>query len=507
MSKETKSIMFLGTGSDVGKSITATAFCRILKRRGISVAPFKAQNMSNNSFITAEGGEIGRAQVVQAEASGLIPSSDMNPILLKPSSGLGAQVVIQGKVAGQMAAMSYHEYKPNLVKAVMESYHRLAAEFDVIVMEGAGSCGEINLKKNDLVNFGMARRVNAPCVLVGDIDRGGVFAQIIGSMALMTRKEKDLTKGFIINKFRGDPNLFKDGIDIIEKRTRRPVYGLVPFYENIYIDPEDSVAVQTDKRPVLPTQPSKVNVAVIKLPGISNFTDVESLERESDVLVNYLTRAQNLEDYDLLLLPGTKNVVEDAVWLSRTGWAKRIRNFVDSGGWVLGLCGGYQLLGQELHDPLGVESPRKKVKALSIIPLVTRLEGDKILRKVDGKELITNKRIQGYEIHMGRTRPISENAASELNPTVKIRAQGQGPYYLDGYSLDNGRIRGTYVHGLLDAPGFRLEYLNAIRRNKGLPERKKAAPGHGQRFKQYDLLADHYEKYVDVDAVLKEIGI
>ena len=507
MTSNTKTIMFLGTGSDVGKSVTATAFCRILKRRGVSVAPFKAQNMSNNSFITAEGGEIGRAQVVQAEAAGLIPSSDMNPVLLKPSSGLGSQIVIQGRVAGQMEAAEYHRHKPNLVKAVMESFHRLAEQFDVIVMEGAGSCGEINLKKNDLVNFGMARRVDAPCVLVGDIDRGGVFAQIIGSMALMTRKEKDLTKGFIINKFRGDPDLFNDGLDIIQNRTRRPVFGLVPFYETIHIDPEDSVAVQTDKRPIVPTQPKKINVAVIKLPGISNFTDVESLEREPDVLVNYLTRSQSLDNYDLLLLPGTKNVVEDAVWLSRTGWAGRIREFVDAGGWVLGLCGGYQLLGQEVHDPLGVESPRKKVKALGIMPLVTKLEGDKILRKVDGTELLTGRRIQGYEIHMGRTQPISEDAASELTPTVKIRTEGQGPYYLDGYSLDNGRIRGTYVHGLVDAPGFRLEYLNAIRRHKGLPARKQAAPGHGQRFKQYDLLADHYEKYVDVDAIFKEMGI
>ena len=341
MSQKIKTIMFLGTGSDVGKSITAAAFCRIIKRRGYNVAPFKAQNMSNNSFITAEGGEIGRAQVVQAEACGLIPSNDMNPVLLKPSSGLGSQVVVQGQVLAQMEAVEYHLYKKNLVRAVMESFERLSSRHEVIVLEGAGSCCEINLRQNDLVNFAMARRIDAPCVIVADIDRGGVFAQIVGSHVLMTKKERELTAGFIINKFRGDAALFTDGVKIIEKKTGRTVFGVTPFYEDIFIDPEDSVAVQTDKRPLKSLAPDAVNTAVIRLPGISNFTDMEALEREPDIILNYLVRPESLSAYDLVILPGTKNTVEDAVWLSRTGWARRIRDFVSHGGRLAGLCGGF----------------------------------------------------------------------------------------------------------------------------------------------------------------------
>ncbi|MBW1799514.1 MAG: cobyric acid synthase, partial [Deltaproteobacteria bacterium] len=278
-----KAVMFLGTGSDVGKSIAATAFCRILKRRGYRVAPFKAQNMSNNSFVTLEGGEIGRAQVVQAEASGVLPSVHMNPILLKPSSAQGSQVILQGKVFGQMGAMTYHEIKPRLKRAVTASYLRLAEDYDVIVMEGAGSCCEMNLKKNDLVNFPMALDVGASCILVADIDRGGVFAQLIGSVHLMTRKEKSLTRGFLINKFRGDPALFQSGITYIEEKTRKPVFGLVPFFTHIMIDQEDSVVVQEDRKQSQPIGRHTVNVAVLKLPAISNFTDLEIMAREPDV--------------------------------------------------------------------------------------------------------------------------------------------------------------------------------------------------------------------------------
>ena len=503
-----KTIMFLGTGSDVGKSIAATAFCRILKRRGFRVAPFKAQNMSNNSFITVEGGEIGRAQVVQAEAAGLPPSNDMNPILLKPTSGLGAQVVVQGRVRGQMLAADYQAHKKFLVGAVMESFGRLAAEYDVIVLEGAGSCSEVNLRANDLVNFAMAGRVDAPCVLVADIDRGGVFAQIIGSLALMTRREKALTRGFLINKFRGDPDLFKDGVDFIQRRTRRPIYGVVPFYENIHIDPEDSVAVQTDKRPIREPRPDRLNVAVIRLPGISNFTDMEALEREPDVLLNYLFRIGELSPYDLVVLPGSKNSVDDAVWLSRSGWAGRIRDFAGHGGHVLGLCGGYQLLGRELLDPLGVESPRKRVAGLGLLPLSTTMGGDKVLRRVVGRDLATGQKIQGYEIHMGRTTVLNDAPGrGEIRPFLKIRHPGESGSWEDGLRMGDGRIMGTYVHGLLDAPGWRRAFLNRLRTAKGLPERRRAAPARGGRFHQYDLLADHFERYTDVETIVREMGL
>ena len=453
MTTKTKTIMFLGAGSDVGKSIVAAAFCRILKRRGLTVAPFKAQNMSNNSFITMEGGEIGRAQVVQAEACGLAPSSHMNPVLLKPSSGLGSQVVVQGRVLGDMSAVGYHHYKKRLKTAVMESYDYLAARYDVIVMEGAGSCVEVNLKENDLVNFAMAKEVGAPCIVIADIDRGGVFAQIVGSHVLMTNKEKDLTAGWLINKFRGDRSLFDDGVSFIEQKTRKPVFGVVPYFEDIYIDPEDSVAVQIDKRPVIKPRPDRLNVAVIHFPGISNFTDLEALEREPDVIVNYLSRSASLEDYDLLILPGSKNVMEDSYWTAKNGWSRRIKEFAGLGKPILGLCGGYQILGREIRDPLGVESPRGRVKGLGLLPVVTTLEGDKILRQVTGVDIATGRKVRGYEIHMGRTVP-ADNASSDLQPFLRIHAPGSRQAWEDGWIHSGRPDTGGLCSRTVGRPGF-----------------------------------------------------
>ncbi|MBF0528098.1 MAG: cobyric acid synthase [Deltaproteobacteria bacterium] len=508
MNRTTKTIMFLGTGSDVGKSIVATAFCRIFRRRGFSVAPFKAQNMSNNSYVTIEGGEIGRAQVVQAEAAGLPPSSDMNPVLLKPSSNLGSQVVVQGRVRGQMSAAEYHRRKKELQDAVMESFHRLADQHEIIVMEGAGSCCEINLRDQDLANFGMAEKVDAPCVLVADIDRGGVFAQIIGSMVLMSPREKELTAGFIINKFRGDPDLFTSGIEFIEQQTNKPVYGVAPYYTDVFIDPEDSVAVQPDKRPLRPLRSDGLNVAVIRLPGISNFTDLEALEREPDITLNYLGRSQPLDQYDLVILPGTKNTVEDAVWLVRSGWAKAIKNHTAAGGWLCGLCGGYQLLGQHILDPLAVESPRGKVRGLGLMPLTTTLEANKVLRRVVGQDLLLKEPVTGYEIHMGRTEPSGSNHDSiQPSPLLRLHEPGRRTSWLDGWAIEGGRILGTYVHGLFDSPTWRRTYLNHLRQTKGLPERRSATPVRRSRFHQYDRLADHFEQHIDVDSILKIVGV
>ncbi|MBW1766882.1 MAG: cobyric acid synthase [Deltaproteobacteria bacterium] len=493
-----RAIMFLGTGSDVGKSIAATAFCRIFKRKGFHVAPFKAQNMSNNSYVTMEGGEIGRAQVVQAEAAGVLPSVHMNPILLKPSTDLGSQIILKGKVFGQMEAFAYHDFKPRLKKAVMESYDTLAGEYDLIVMEGAGSCCEMNLKQNDLVNFSMAKAANAPCILVSDIDRGGVFAQVIGSYDLMTLKERALTIGFLINKFRGDTRLFSSGIEYIEKKTGKPVLGLVPFYKDILIDSEDSVAVQEDKRELMPVSSKRVNIAVVRLPSISNFTDLEILERETDVVVNYLSRPQDFsKEYDCLVLPGAKNVMEDAAWLNRTGWRKVISRFVNEGGNVLGICGGYQLLGERIRDPLGVESDRKEVKGMGLLPITTVLEGKKVVRKVTGVCLLNKRRVSGYEIHMGRSMPSGRGG----EPFLKIHMIGDKTAWNDGWVINEGRVAGTYVHGILDASGFRGEFLNGLRRDKGLKQR---APKQGRlsRFHQYDRLADHFEAHCDVEKIV-----
>ena len=493
-----KALMFLGTGSDVGKSIAATAFCRILRRRGVRVAPFKAQNMSNNSYVTAEGGEIGRAQVIQAEAAGLLPTVDMNPILLKPSGGTGAQVVLLGRVYAQLDAVSYQQLKSHLRKEVKQAYNRLASQYDVIVLEGAGSCCEINLKKTDLVNFAMARTAQAYCILVADIDRGGVFAQIIGTWHLMSRGERDLTTGFLINKFRGDHRLFADGVDYIEKRTRRPVWGVVPFFHDIFIEKEDSVAVQEDQRPVARSRPDAVNVAVLRLPAISNFTDLEALEGEPDVVINYLSRpAQLSRDYDALILPGTKNVMEDAAWIHEHGWRPVVEAFVESGQPVLGICGGYQLMGEEIRDPDGVESSRSHIYGFGILPVQTVLEREKVVRRVIGQCLATRQRVSGYEIHMGRTSPTRQEGCALL----EIHEPGGRRRWLDGWVGMNGLAAGTYVHGILDNPGFRSAFLNDLRRKKGLPERRPG-PGRRARFHQYDRLADHFEAHCDISRIL-----
>ena len=499
--KMPKAIMFLGTGSDVGKSIAAAAFCRIFKRRGYRVAPFKAQNMSNNSYVTVEGGEIGRAQVVQAEAAGVLPSFHMNPILLKPSNDSGAQIVLQGKVFGQMDAMDYHRIKPSLRQAVMESFERLSREYEMIVMEGAGSCCEMNLKENDLVNFPMAKAVDAACILVADIDRGGVFAQIIGTYNLMSPEEREMIIGFVINKFRGDSRLFSSGIEYIEENTGKPVLGLVPFYHDIMIDSEDSVAVQKDKRAPIPVETKSVNIAVLSLPAISNFTDLEILERENDVTVNYLSNPKELTDeYDLLVLPGTKNVMEDAVWLARMGWKRAAMDFAKAGKRIIGICGGYQILGKSIKDPSGVESNRHEVTGLNLLPIETILEEEKIVRKVTGICLMNGKRIRGYEIHMGKSRILEKIG----EPFLRIHRPGNKRSWSDGCWINSGKVCGSYLHGLFDSPGFRGDFLNRIRRNKGL---KTRVPKQGRlaRFHQYDLLADHFEAHCDVDKILSMI--
>ncbi len=490
--------MFLGTGSDVGKSIAVTAFCRIFRRRGYRVAPFKAQNISNNSYVTMEGGEIGRSQVAQAEAAGLIPSVHMNPVLLKPSGDQGSQIVLHGRSVGTTAGGDYNELRPRLKEAVKESYERLAREYDLILMEGAGSCCEMNLKESDFVNLPLARAFHVPCILVADIDRGGVFAQIIGSRLLMTRKERELLKGFLINKFRGYPELFSSGVDYIEKKTSRPVFGVIPFIYDIRIDSEDSVAVQEDRRLPRPVGSRSINIGVLRLPAISNFTDLEILDLEKDVVVNYLSSPKELSNaYDCLILPGTKNVMEDAVWLSRRGWKRAITGFAGAGKRVFGICGGYQLLGKIIKDPAGVESDREEVKGLDLLPVVTILKKDKVVRKVTGTCLTNNKRIKGYEIHMGESRILKDVG----EPFLRIREQ-RGGSWPDGWSVNKGRVSGTYVHGILDSPGFRGDFLNCIRKAKGL---KLRSSGRGKRsgFKWYDRLADHFEENCDVEKIIQ----
>jgi adenosylcobyric acid synthase len=341
--------------------------------------------------------------------------------------------------------------------------------------------------------------VSAPCILVADIDRGGVFAQLIGTYDLMSPKERDMTIGFIINKFRGDPELFTDGIEYIEKKTGKPVLGLVPFFHDIQIDSEDSVAVQFDKLPAKPVGKKTVNIAIVRLPAISNFTDIEILDTEKNVVVNYLSNERELTDeYDCMIIPGTKNVMEDAAWLSRLGWKKRIRDFADKGKSILGICGGYQLLGKKICDPLGVESPRKEISGLGLLPVVTTLEKEKVVRKVKGRCLLNNKVVSGYEIHMGQTRIIN----SDGMPLLKLKEENGHGSWIDGCIVKDGSITGSYVHGILDSSGFRGEFLNRIRRKKGIKERK-SRKGRVSRLREYDRLADHFEKYCDVEGIIK----
>ena len=399
-------LMILGSGSDVGKSIMVAGLCRIFRQEGIRVAPFKAQNMALNSFITPEGGEMGRAQVTQAQAAGLTPHVDMNPILLKPSSEVGSQVIVHGQVYGNFSAQEYYRHKPCLTQKVMESFRRLSRDYDLIVLEGAGSAVELNLKKNDLVNFSMARKAGAAVLLVADIDRGGVFAATIGTFHLLTPTERRLLAGFIINKFRGDAALFKEGERIIERRTRRPVLGVVPYAPDLALPEEDSVALGRKQSGNSWPETNALKVGVVRLPHLSNYTDFDPLEQEPGVALRYLDHRHGLEGADLLILPGTKNTISDLVYLKETGLFEQIQAHVRRGGHLLGICGGYQILGQEVRDPLGVEGPSRTEAGLGLLPVITTMAGAKTTTQVQartpgGHSLV----IEAYEIHMGETVP------------------------------------------------------------------------------------------------------
>ncbi len=491
----TSKIMFLGTGSDVGKSITATAFCRILKNRNISVAPFKAQNMSNNSYVTIEGGEIGRAQTVQAQACGIAPSIHMNPVLLKPNSETGSQIVVQGKALKNMTAKEYYDTKPMIKEKVVESYKILESRYSALILEGAGSCCEVNLREHDIVNFEMAIMADAPVVLVADIDRGGVFAQIIGTMELLSKKEHDLVKGFIINKFRGDASLFKSGIDFIEKRTQKPVFGLIPHYSHIHIDPEDSVALDIRKK--IHKSQVKIKIASIRLSSVSNFTDIEALEAEPDVLVEWLDKPEDLTPYDAVIIPGAKSAVGDMLMLNNVGWSKRIRDYADSArGFIVGICGGFQILGNSISDPDKIEGAQAFAQGIGLLNVETTIEDTKIVREVYGKEELFGALVRGYEIHMGRTQTNDKSFAA--------LASNQ-----DGAISKNGKIFGTYLHGLFDSGEFRKSFLEQTAAFKGETLDPEIIRTDYWELKDsnYDLLAEHYEKHTDIEELFKATGI
>ena len=480
-------VMLAGTGSDVGKSVLATALCRIFLQDGYSPAPFKAQNMALNSFATPEGLEIGRAQAVQAEAAGLPCHTDMNPLLLKPQSDHTSQVVLNGRPIGNRDAYDYFrkEGRQELRDAVYAAYDRLAARYNPIVMEGAGSLAEINLRDSDLVNVPMAMHAGADIILVGDIDRGGVFASVYGSVMLLPPEERRYVKGIIINKFRGDLRLFENGRKMLEELCGIHVLGVVPYFTDIHIEEEDSVALAAKSAAA---QRGRINIAVVLLRHISNFTDFDSLERDPRVHLFYTNNVDELAKADIIILPGSKSTLDDLYELRRNGAAAAILRARREGATVLGICGGYQMMGVQIRDPRHVEGDIEAMPGLGLLPVVTEMLGDKVTRQVrftaaDGK----GGTMEGYEIHMGKTSPAEGSTAAPLN----ILENGQS----DGCIVD-GKCMGTYIHGILDNPAF----VDALLAPHG--DKLTAASGtfdyHAFKEEQYDLLAAHVRKYVDI---------
>lgn len=479
--------MLAGTGSDVGKSIIAAAFCRIFLQDGYHPAPFKAQNMALNSYATPEGLEIGRAQAVQAEAAGVPCHTDMNPLLLKPSSDHTSQVVLNGRPIGNRNAYEYfrREGREELRKEVHAAFDRLAARYNPVVMEGAGSISEINLRDSDLVNLPMAMHAGADVILVADIDRGGVFASVYGSVMLLRPEERKHIKGILINKFRGDIRLFESGVKMLEDLCGVPVVGVVPYYKDIYIEEEDSVMLQTKN---IRAGQGKVNIAVVLLRHLSNFTDFNVLERDPRVHLFYTNNTDELMKADIILLPGSKSTLSDLYELRRNGVAQAIVRAHREGATVMGICGGYQLMGQEVCDPDHVEGKIERLPGLGLLPVSTRMQGEKITRQVRFHFLEGSETCEGYEIHMGTTTPLADVPASPLNHLADGRE--------DGYFADR-TCMGTYVHGILDNPSV-IDYLL-----EPFADKLKETTFDYKAFKeeQYDKLAAHVRKHVDLPLI------
>ncbi|MGD8834366.1 MAG: cobyric acid synthase [Desulfobacteraceae bacterium] len=486
--KKAACLAVLGTGSDVGKSIVTTAICRCLVARGVRVTPYKAQNMSNNSGVTPEGLEMGRAQIVQAEASRIAPHVDMNPILLKPTSEVGAQVVLMGRVEDSRSAREYHHRKGELENEARNALDRLRRGHDVVVMEGAGSCAEVNLMARDLVNLRMAEYADAPVVLVADIHRGGVFAQIVGTLACLPPEQRDRIAGFIINRFRGDLSLFEEGTRWIENRTGKPVFGVLPWYSHFRIEAEDSVVIEAPAK--LATHQVKMPaVAVIRIPHISNFTDFDPLDNVHGLGLHFLEAAQDLAAFSAVILPGSKSTRSDLAWLHHTGWTAKIQAFVEAGGHVLGICGGYQMMGRAVHDPTGIEGEAGTSPGLGILPVETELKTPKTTTRTQFSW--NGTRGSGYEIHMGRTRRTGGSALFEIHEKNARPFSGE-----DGCISQESSVMGTYIHGLFDQPEIIRKWLDTA----GI-EGVEVSGVHGlvARDRDYDLLADHFERHVDMD--------
>lgn len=481
-------IMFVGTGSDVGKSIIATGFCRIFRQDGYHPAPFKAQNMALNSFVTPEGLEIGRAQAVQAEAAGIPCHTDMNPVLLKPSSDHTSQVVLNGRPIGNRDAYEYfrREGRDELRTEVYAAFDRLASRFSPVVMEGAGSISELNLRDTDIVNMPMAIHAGACVILVADIDRGGVFASVYGSIMLLSAEERKYVRGIMINKFRGDLRLFDEGKKILEELCGIPVVGVIPYYKDIHIEEEDSVALSVKQ---YAAGQGRVNVAVVLLRYLSNYTDFNVLERDPRVHLYYTNNTEELRKADIIILPGSKSTLADLYELRRNGATQAIVQAHRDGTTVLGICGGFQLMGMEVCDPDHIEGDIERLPGLGLLPVTTVMTGEKVTRRTAFRFLDHADECEGYEIHMGRTMPVEGAASSPLN---RLSDGTEDGYFVDATCM------GTYVHGILDNPAV-IDYLLSPYADK--MEERKSFDYVRYKDEQYDKLADHLRRYADVPLI------
>ncbi len=502
--KKARTLMIQGTTSSAGKSVMVAALCRIFRQDGYKVAPFKSQNMALNSYVTAEGGEIGRAQVVQAEAAGIAPTVDMNPVLLKPTTDTGCQVIVLGKVARTISARDYYKYTPSLLETVTQALERLRAAYDIVVIEGAGSPAEINLKEREIVNMRIAKMSGSPVLMVGDIDRGGVFASLVGTLELLEKDERELVRGMIINKFRGDVTLLESAIEYLQDRSGKPVLGVIPYFRDIRIAQEDSVYL--DERPQN-TDAGDLQIDLIRLPHISNYDDFDPLEEEG-CRVNYVRQRFELGNPHLIILPGTKSTVADLDYLRQSGLASSILARAKAGTPVVGICGGYQMLGQKILDPQKVESPNPEVAGLGLLDIVTDFVPEKSTKQVKARVLADTgllagtrgQEITGYEIHMGKTRSEEKTNAFQVVETPQGAAD-----YADGVLNAQGRVLGTYMHGLFHNDDFRKTFLNNLRNYWGLAESTGDAAINKDR--EYDKLAELVRGNLNVPEIYRIMGI
>ena len=480
-------LMVQGTTSDAGKSTLVTALCRWLVRQGVAVVPFKPQNMALNSAVTAEGGEIGRAQAVQAQAANLTPHTDMNPVLLKPNSDTGAQVIIHGRAVTSMNAVAYHDYKAIAMQAVLASHTRLSDAYPVVMVEGAGSPAEINLRANDIANMGFAEAVDCPVLLIADINRGGVFAHLVGTLELLSPTEQARVKGFIINRFRGDIALLQPGLDWLEARTGKPVVGVLPYVMDLHLEAEDGIDQrQIDKAAEV------LKVVVPVLPRISNHTDFDPLRLHPQVDLQFIGPGQPIPAADLIILPGSKSVRSDLAYLRANGWDTAVARHLRYGGKVLGICGGLQMLGEQVHDPLGLEGPAGSSDGLGLLAFSTTLAQEKQLRNVRGRLLLEDAEVSGYEIHAG----VTSGAALE-RPAVHL---DDGRH--DGAQSADGQILGTYLHGVFETPAA----CSALLRWAGV-QAVQEVDYHALRERDIERLADLVEQHLDTALLRRLCGI